>query len=116
MVTIGSALPAERQWQKHATCYSNFQTQCWGPEYQEHEDIVDFFDMVVSAQMNFPTYDWLAKEGIKPSNSTKYSLSALESALTKASGAKPYVSCQQGALQIDQAESLLTAGLFRTAL
>ena len=75
-----------------ATGFSNFQTECWGPEYTDHEEMVAFFDMVVAAQMNYPTYDYLSKADIMPSNTTKYSLSALEGALTNATGARPYVS------------------------
>lgn len=51
-----------------------------------------FFDMVISAHINYPTYDFLAKAGFTPSNSTRYSLTALEGALTNATGARPYVS------------------------
>jgi len=81
------------EYSKHATCFSNFQTECWGPEYTEHEEIVAFFDMAVAADRRYPTYDFLAKAGITPSNTTKYSLSDMQAALTNATGALPYLGC-----------------------
>jgi ribonuclease T2 len=46
----------------------------------------------VQAEIQYPTYQWLANASIVPSNSTGYNLSTIEGALTKASGAVPYVS------------------------
>merc|ERR1711939_49475 len=78
---------------KHATCYSNYQTACWGPQYQEHAEVANFLETAVNAYKMYPTYEWLAAAGITPSNSTTYSLGQIEDALTKASGAKPYIGC-----------------------
>jgi len=37
-----------------------FNVACYGPDYQPHQDVVDFFDAVVRAFKQFPTYDILA--------------------------------------------------------
>lgn len=40
-----------------------------------------------------PTRGWLGQVGIRPSNTTQYSVSTMQSALTKSYGAVPYVGC-----------------------
>lgn len=40
-----------------------------------------------------PTWGFLANAGITPSNTTTYSLSAMQSALVKGYGALPYIGC-----------------------
>jgi len=66
---------------------------CYGPEYRKHEDVIDFFETVIMYYKRLPTWTWLSRHGIEPSNSTSYTLSALESALTQEYGATPYVGC-----------------------
>lgn len=73
--------------------YSQYQTACYGEAYVEHEEIPDFFDNVIGAYKMYPTFEWLSAAGITPSNTTTYSLSAIEDALTKATGAVPYIGC-----------------------
>ena len=74
------------EFSKHATCYSTFDVPCYGPEYVLHEDLIDFYQTAIMYYMRFPTYTWLAAAGITPSNSTTYTLSDMQGALTKASG------------------------------
>jgi len=81
------------EYSKHATCFSNFQTQCYGPDYQQYEDIPDFFEAAVGANLKYPTWDYLAAAGITPSNTTKYTLGQIEAALYNATGAMPYLGC-----------------------
>jgi ribonuclease T2 len=45
----------------------------------------------VRAEIQYPTYQWLANASIVPSNSTGYKLAQIQDALTNASGAIPYV-------------------------
>jgi len=40
-----------------------------------------------------PTWGWLSAAGIRPSNSTNYTLSDIQAALTKGYGQLPYVGC-----------------------
>nr|VWO96755.1 Ribonuclease T2 [Ganoderma boninense] len=81
------------EFSKHATCTSTFDVACYGPDYQKHQDVVDFFDAVVRAFKIFPTFDMLAASGIFPSNKTTYSLSQIQTALKAQTGAIPYLGC-----------------------
>nr|POE65689.1 ribonuclease trv [Quercus suber] len=81
------------EFSKHATCFSTFDIPCYGPEYVEHEDVVDFFQTVIRYYKNRPTWGWLSAKGIRPSNTTTYTLSNIQSALTKGYGVLPYVGC-----------------------
>jgi ribonuclease T2 len=81
------------EFSKHATCYSSFQVPCYGPAYRKNEDVLDFFETAVKYYQKFPTWEWLAKYNVLPSNKTQYSISDFETALTIESGALPYVGC-----------------------
>ncbi|EJF66828.1 ribonuclease T2 [Dichomitus squalens LYAD-421 SS1] len=81
------------EFSKHATCTSTFDVACYGPDYKNHQDVVDFFDAVVRAFKNYPTFNILAASGILPSNKTTYSLSQLQGALKAQTGAVPYLGC-----------------------
>jgi hypothetical protein len=81
------------------TCFSTYDVgnnntnNCYGLEYANDTEasIIDFTESVVRAQIQYPTYTWLSNAGITPSNSTGYNLTSIQSVLTKASGAVPYV-------------------------
>ncbi|WFD04071.1 ribonuclease T2 [Malassezia obtusa] len=81
------------EFSKHATCYSTFDTPCYGKHYQKHQDVVEFFETAAMFYTRLPTYDWLKEAGIVPSNHTSYSLHDITSALEKKYGAKPYIGC-----------------------
>jgi ribonuclease T2 len=81
------------EFSKHATCFSSFDVECYGPQYRQHEEVVDFFETVVAYYQTVPTWGWLRAKDIKPSNSTGYSLSALQGALKEGFGALPYIGC-----------------------
>jgi len=49
-------------------------------------EAVAYFQTVVALFQSLPTYQWLASQGITPSSTQTYTLSALISALTTASG------------------------------
>lgn len=66
---------------------------CYGPNYTQHEDVIDFFETAIQYYQRFPTYAWLQQAGITPSNTTQVTLSDVQGALTKASTAIPYVGC-----------------------
>ncbi|RDW95093.1 hypothetical protein BP5796_00856 [Coleophoma crateriformis] len=94
-VSQGSSNPFfwAHEFSKHATCFSSFDLPCYGPEYRKHEDVVDFFTTALSYYQGLPTYNWLSFASITPSNTTSYSLSAIQSALTNKFGALPYIGC-----------------------
>ena len=59
----------------------------------KHQEVVDFFETAIGYFLKFPTFDWLSKHGITPSNTTTYTLADVEGALTAESLAIPYVGC-----------------------
>jgi ribonuclease T2 len=81
------------EFSKHGTCYSSFDIPCYGPMYQNHSDVVDFFSTAVSYYQNLPTYGWLSAANIRPSNTTTYTLGDMQDALMKGFGALPYIGC-----------------------
>lgn len=81
------------EFSKHGTCYSTFDLPCYGPKYVEHEDVIQFFETAIMYYKRLPTFDWLAESGIVPSNSTTYTLSHIQNALTWKYGAVPYLGC-----------------------
>lgn len=81
------------EYSKHATCFSTFDTPCYGPKHIPEEDVIEFFETVIKYDMRLPTWDWLAASDIVPSNTTTYTLSDLEDALSSEYGAVPYLGC-----------------------
>lgn len=81
------------EFSKHATCFSTFDLPCYGPKYTEDEDLIEFFETTIKYFLRLPTYGWLAAKDIVPSNSTTYSLSDVEDALSSQYGPVPYVGC-----------------------
>lgn len=81
------------EFSKHATCYSTFDVQCYGPQYRKHEEVIDFYETAITYYRSLPTYDFLKKAHITPSNHTTYTYSDISAALTHAHGEVPYVGC-----------------------
>lgn len=84
------------EFSKHATCFSTFDIPCYGPPSsspQLHSDVVDFFETTIGYYKKFPTWDFLARHQILPSNQTGYSKEEIEDALAEETGAVPYVGC-----------------------
>lgn len=81
------------EFSKHATCFSTFNTQCYGPRYQKHEEVVNFFETTIKYYRRFPTFDWLKGAGITPSNTTTYSYGKIRDTLFKKHGGIPFIGC-----------------------
>lgn len=81
------------EFSKHATCYSTFDVECYGPQYFEHEEVADFFETAAAFHRRLPTWSWLEASGIRPSNATTFSLGDFAGPLTQAFGAVPYIGC-----------------------
>ncbi|KAF2874822.1 ribonuclease T2-like protein [Massariosphaeria phaeospora] len=81
------------EFSKHATCFSTFNTPCYGPEYKQHEDVVDFFETTIKYYKRVPTFTWLEKADITPSNSTTYSYADFRDTLSAEFGAIPFIGC-----------------------
>ncbi|KAJ6503318.1 ribonuclease T2-like protein [Mycena vitilis] len=81
------------EFSKHATCTSTFDVACYGPSYKKNQDVINFFDAVIRAYKQYPTFDMLASFGILPSNTTSYSLGKIQNALKSQTAGLPYVGC-----------------------
>jgi len=94
---INQGAPNKNFWahefSKHATCTSTFDVACYGSSYKKHQDVINFFDAVIRAFHQYPTYDMLAAGGIVPSNKTSYSLSHIQNTLKAQTAALPYLGC-----------------------
>jgi len=94
---INQGAPNKNFWahefSKHATCTSTFDVACYGPSYKKHQDVINFFDAVIRAFHQYPTFDMLASVGIVPSNKTSYSLGKIQNALESQTSALPYLGC-----------------------
>lgn len=99
------------------TCFSTYDVgtygspNCYGDEIKNATEysIVEFIENVVAAQLQYPSYQWLANASIVPSNSTGYNLTSIQNTLTKASGAVPYV-CPTFPQSLRQIQSVLSDG------
>ncbi|KAI0094269.1 ribonuclease T2 [Irpex rosettiformis] len=90
------------EFSKHATCTSTFDVKCYGDDYVEHQEVVDFFEAARRAFNMFPTYDMLASYGITPSNKTQYALADITNALTQQTGAVPYIGCSHNGTALSE--------------
>lgn len=57
------------------------------------DDLWDFFETTIAYYKKLPSFKWLADAGIHPSNTTSYSLSDIQSALSDRFGELPFVGC-----------------------
>jgi len=46
----------EHEWTKHGTCVSTLEPECYGDEYVETEEVVDYFGTAVEIFQTLPTY------------------------------------------------------------
>jgi len=53
----------------------------------------DFYSTAIMYYQRLPTFRWLSDAGIKPSNTTNYTLKHIQAALTKAYGELPFIGC-----------------------
>ncbi|KAL1991374.1 hypothetical protein VTN49DRAFT_5366 [Thermomyces lanuginosus] len=85
------------EWNKHGTCVSTLETQCYD-NYVSQQEVVDYFDVAVEVFKSRPSYDILAEAGITPSEDATYDRDEIESALEQAHGGGVTVRCRQGAI------------------
>ena len=84
------------EFSKHATCFSTFNTSCYGSrgtEKKPYEDVIDYFTTTISLNRRAPTGSWLARASILPSNTTTYTLSDIQTSLSTHHGGLPYLGC-----------------------
>ncbi|GJN91945.1 hypothetical protein Rhopal_004973-T1 [Rhodotorula paludigena] len=90
------------EWDKHGTCMSTLETQCYGRRYQQYDEVVDYFERTYDQYRKLPTYDWLAAEGIVPSLTDTYTLAQLQAAAQKKFGHKIFWGCTNSG-ELDEA-------------
>jgi len=89
----------EHEWSSHGTCYSTLKPNCLPPGSPRGTEAVLFFQRVVELFKQLPTYNWLAQQGITPSETRTHTLSELLNALKEASGYTPAIQCSGKAIQ-----------------
>ena len=93
-----SAVLWAHEYSKHATCFSTFGRACYSSAgAPPHADVADYFATTAAYHARLPTWAWLAARGIRPSNTTAYSLADVQDALAAGLAAPapvvPYVGC-----------------------
>jgi hypothetical protein len=83
----------KHEWASHGTCYSTLKPSCLPCGSPRGTEAVLYFQRVVELFRQLPTYDWLAQQGITPSETRTHTLSELLNALKEASGVRCMLSC-----------------------
>ncbi|PGH16964.1 hypothetical protein AJ79_01348 [Helicocarpus griseus UAMH5409] len=87
----------EHEWNKHGTCISTMEVDCY-PEYTPQEEVVDYFQKTVDLFKQVNTYQVLADAGIVPDESKEYDLSQIQEAISAQHGQEVIVNCKSGEL------------------
>lgn len=82
----------EHEFNKHATCVNTINPSCYA-NYEVNENVYDFFRITVNLHRQYPTYDFLAAEGIVPDVDATYTSEQIDAALKKHYGYDVYFSC-----------------------
>ena len=82
----------EHEWEKHGTCISTLDTDCY-TNYTPQEEVVDFFNKVVSLFKTLHSYTWLANAGIVPSSTATYTSAQILAALKAPRGVSAVIQC-----------------------
>lgn len=83
----------EHEWGKHGTCISTLEPSCY-TNYVPQEEVVDFFNKVVSLFKTLPSYTWLSDAGIVPSSTATYTSAAILAALKAPRGVTAVIQCE----------------------
>jgi ribonuclease T2 family protein len=96
----------KHEWATHGTCYSTLKPSCLPRGSPRGAEAVLFFQRVVELFKRLPTYEWLAQQGITPSETQTYTLSELTNALKGASGVRCIFSCSIIVLMMELVHSI----------
>ncbi|ORX88734.1 RNase Sy [Basidiobolus meristosporus CBS 931.73] len=86
----------EHEWEKHGTCVSTLDPDCYGSDYQEYEDMLDYFQSVLNLRAKYDLYAALASAGITPGGT--YTQTRMANAIKSRLGITPYFKCKSGTL------------------
>jgi hypothetical protein len=96
----------KHEWAFHGTCYSTLKPGCLPRGSPRGTEAVYFFQRVVELFKQLPTYDWLAQQGITPSQTRTRPLSEYINALKESSGVRCMLSFSTVVLMIKLVRSI----------
>ncbi|KAK9762596.1 hypothetical protein K7432_011521 [Basidiobolus ranarum] len=85
------------EWDKHGTCVSTLSPHCYGEDYQQYEEMIDYFDSVIQLHQQFDIYGALSDAGITPGNS--YSKQDMVNAVKKSLNVDAWFHCKSNVLE-----------------
>lgn len=86
------------EWNKHGTCMSTLLPSCYS-DYAQAQEVVDYFDTTAKLSRSLPTFSFLERCGIVPSDKTTYALADIEHCLAEATGGyTPHLGCSTDGL------------------
>lgn len=80
------------EFNKHGTCVSTINPSCYS-DFTQNENVHDFFKVAMNLYKKLPTYEYLAAEGIVPSETATYTSAQIDAALKKHFGKEVYFKC-----------------------
>ncbi|KAF3940058.1 hypothetical protein ABW19_dt0209593 [Dactylella cylindrospora] len=87
----------QHEWNKHGTCMSPFEPHCYS-NYTKDQAVADYMDKSVELFKGLNTYQMLSDAGIVPSDTTTYTLEALQAAAKRVHGQEVVFNCKSGSL------------------
>lgn len=87
----------EHEFNKHGTCMSTLEPQCYD-NYKPGDEVIDYFKRAVKLFKTLPSYKWLEDAGIVPSTTATYTLAQINDALKAHHGHDVIVNCKSGEL------------------
>ncbi|KAL8896248.1 MAG: hypothetical protein Q9207_007796 [Kuettlingeria erythrocarpa] len=87
----------EHEWDKHGTCISTLEPDCY-TAYTPQEEVVAYFQKTVDLFKTLDSYSFLSAAGIVPSTSKTYTATEINAALAQPRGVQATIQCSNSAL------------------
>ncbi|KAF3350403.1 hypothetical protein VD0002_g2119 [Verticillium dahliae] len=84
----------EHEFNKHGTCMNTLEPTCY-PGYTPGQEVVDYVKKTIQVFKTLPSYEWLKKAGIVPSETVTYTLDQIQTVLTAHHGHNVIVNCNK---------------------
>jgi ribonuclease T2 len=84
----------EHEFNKHGTCISTLEPDCY-TDFNVRHDVIDYFKRSVGVFQALPSYQWLAEAGIVPSSTASYSLAQIQAVLRARHGQNVIINCNR---------------------
>ncbi|QPG74927.1 hypothetical protein FOA43_002265 [Brettanomyces nanus] len=82
------------EFNKHGTCMNTLKSDCYN-HFTPQQNVVDFYKRTVDVYDTLPTFEWLRKGGIVPSNTKTYTRAEIEDSIASQFGHPVYISCNR---------------------